>query len=297
VRNLLSISDISTEEIAHLIERAQYLQTTHLYPNYSQHSLTTLFYENSTRTRVSFEWAAKKMHMSVIHINPASSSESKGESIEDTLLNLEAMGLNLFVMRHQQNGLMQHLVSVLNDSYIINAGDGTHQHPSQALLDIMTIKNQYPSDNKLKVAIVGNLKHSRVANSFQQVFSKLNLGELRLIAPKIWWPEQVYFGDLTDDMKQGLQDVDIVMALRIQKERLDDNDTISWDEYKSLYMLNENTMKWAKPEVKIMHPGPVNHDVELASSYVHHPQSLILSQVNNGVFMRMAILEWCLGYH
>ena len=176
-------------------------------------------------------------------------------------------------------------------AHIINAGDGVHAHPSQALLDLMTIMEQKPDLSLLKIAIVGDILHSRVANSLQYVCAKLGVGELTLIAPKIWQPKSVHCGRVTDSLYDGIVDADVVICLRVQSERLSVTEHLDLASYRRDYALTRDSLAYAKKDAMVMHPGPINRGVEIDSDVADGPQSYILQQVTNGVFMRMAILE------
>lgn len=292
MNHFLEISHLSLKQIESLLQRAQYFKQHHKYPLYSKHRLATLFYENSTRTRVSFELAARNLSIPVVNIDLDNSSENKGETIDDTLANLAAMGIDLFVIRHKQEGLQQNVANYLGNSvHIINAGDGQHAHPSQALLDLMTIMENKPDLSQLKVAIIGNLRHSRVANSLQCLFSKVGVQELSLIAPQIWQPHTVHFGHTTTLLRDGLMDADVVICLRVQHERLLESEQLDLASYRRDYALTATTLAYAKPDAIVMHPGPVNRGIEMDNDIVDGKQSVILRQVNNGVFMRMAIID------
>lgn len=292
MKHLLDISQLSVRDISTLIQRALHFKHNPIYPRYPHVWVANLFYENSTRTRVSFELAAKALSMSVVNLDLNYSSESKGEVIEDTMKTLAAMGISLFVIRHTQNGLPQRLATqCTDDMHIINAGDGQHAHPSQALLDLMTIIEHKPDLARLKITIVGNLRHSRVANSLQCICAKLGVGELVLVAPTIWQPQDVCYGRATTSLEDGLKDADVVICLRVQQERLNADEHIDLPSYRRDYAITTSSMAWAKPDAMVMHPGPINRGVEIDSDVADGPQSYILRQVSNGVFMRMAILE------
>ncbi|WED43604.1 aspartate carbamoyltransferase catalytic subunit [Legionella cardiaca] len=292
MKHFLEISQLARAEIDSLLKRALYFKNSHAYPDYSQYTVANLFYENSTRTRVSFELAAKRLAMTVINLNLQSSSELKGEVVEDTVNNLAAMGIDLFVIRHSQDGLQQRLANQVGDKIrIANAGDGQHAHPSQALLDFMTIYEQKPDLSQLKIAIIGNIRHSRVANSLQCLCATLGVKELSLIAPDIWQPRTIHFGHVTDSLVAGLQEADVVICLRVQQERLQEHEHLDLETYRQKFALTKETLKFAKTDALVMHPGPMNRGVEIDSDVADGPQSFILQQVTNGVFMRMAILE------
>ena len=293
MHHFLEISPLSREHIESLIKRALEFKQQKKFPSYSQHTVANLFYENSTRTRVSFELAAQHLSMRVVNLDLQNSSESKGEVIEDTIQTLAAMGIQNFVIRHKQEGLQQKLANNLGNAvHIVNAGDGTHAHPSQAILDIMTIIEQKSQLNKLKIAVLGNIKHSRVANSFQHICSKLGVGELVLIAPEVWQPQKTLsYGRVTSNLKDGLTDADVVICLRVQRERLLETEHLDLESYRRDFALTKISLAYAKPDAMVMHPGPMNRRVEIDSDVADGPQSFILQQVTNGVYARMAILE------
>ena len=293
MKHLLELSQLSYEDCQRLLNRAVYFKSQRQYPQLSGLSLANLFYEPSTRTRISFEMAAKNLGIRVVNMDFSQSSETKGETIEDTLQTLHAMGIQLFVMRHKQNGLPQLMSDACSSAmHIINAGDGTHEHPSQALLDMMTIMQYMPQLEKLKIAIVGDVLHSRVANSLQSLCALMKVRELVLVAPEIWHSTvRSSYGSITSSLRQGLQDADVVIALRVQKERLQINETMDLAAYHSEYAITQTSLAWAKPDAIVLHPGPLNRGIEIDSGVADGPRSRILEQVKNGVFIRMAILE------
>lgn len=290
--HLLDIAHLTVRQANTILERAFFFKKERIFPNFSGNRLANLFYENSTRTRVSFEIAAQNLSIPTVNLDLASSSEQKGELIADTLQTLMAMEINLFVIRHAQNGLLATLAEVVNGrGHLINAGEGTHAHPSQALLDIMTIIEKKGSLSSLKVAIVGDIAHSRVANSLQCLFALLGVGELRLVAPPSLQPNTIHFGYLTASLEEGITDVDVLICLRVQRERFMANETLNWEDYHQRYGITKERLGWAKSDVMLMHPGPVNRGIEIESELVDCEQSSILQQVNNGVYVRMAIIE------
>ena len=297
MKHFLDINQLSCQDINELIQRALIFKAANLpYPSYSQYPVVNLFYENSTRTRVSFELAAKHLSMPVINLDLQSSSESKGETIEDTVKTLAAMGIKLFVIRHSETGLPKKIAEACGSNlHIINAGDGTNAHPSQAMLDMMTIIERKPQLSDLKIAIVGDIRHSRVANSLQQICAKLDVGELVLVAPKLWQPTIVHHGRVTTSLQDGLANADVVIGLRVQRERLSTNEHLNLDSYRQEYALTAENLANIKKDAMIMHPGPVNRGVEIDNEIVDGPHSYVLQQVNNGIFMRMAILEHLLA--
>lgn len=292
MKHFLEISQLSRPQIEHLLERAFHFKQSGQYPSLPHHTVANLFYENSTRTRVSFELAAHNLGMRVVNLDLQSSSETKGEVIEDTLQTLAAMGIKHFVIRHKQDGLQQQLASQLGDLvHIVNAGDGAHAHPSQALLDIMTIIEHKTQVEQLKIVVLGNIKHSRVANSFQYMCSALGVKELVFICPELWQPAKVHFGRVTDNLRESLADADVVMCLRVQRERLQETDQLDLDSYRKHFALTKESLSYARPDAIVMHPGPMNRGVEIDSEVADGAQSVILQQVTNGVYARMAILE------
>lgn len=292
MNHFLEISQLNQHAIEALIARAFEFKYQHVFPHYAKHPVAHLFYENSTRTRVSFEMAANHLAMPVINLDLNHSSESKGETIEDTLHNLAAMGIHHFVIRHQQNGLQQMLANQCDESIrIINAGDGSHAHPSQALLDMMTILEHKTHLSSLKIAVLGNISHSRVANSFQAISKIMGVGELTLVSPAIWQPKTLYYGWVTEDIREGLSDADVIICLRVQRERLAEDTQIDLETYRHDYALTSKSLAFAKKDAVVLHPGPMNRGIEIDSDVADGPQSLILKQVTNGVFARMAILD------
>ncbi len=292
MNHFLEVKSLSKETIEHLIQTALGFKNKGVYPDYSAYSVANLFYENSTRTRVSFELAAKKLNMTLINIDLDRSSESKGEVIEDTLGTLSVMFINIFVLRHQEEGLPYKLVENLcSTAHLVNAGDGCHAHPSQALLDMMTILENKPDITQQKIAVLGDIKHSRVARSFQVIAEKLGVGELVFIAPEVWQPQSFSYGEVTQSLESGLKDADVVMCLRVQKERLAEEEHMNLKTYQDQYMLTPTRLQLAKPDAIVLHPGPMNRNVEIEASVADGEQSRILEQVKNGVYARMAIFE------
>ncbi|WKJ90751.1 aspartate carbamoyltransferase catalytic subunit [Methylomonas montana] len=257
-------------------------------------TIVNLFFENSTRTRTTFELAATRLSADVLSMNIATSATSKGESLLDTIHNLEAMHVDMFVVRHALSGaahfIAQHTAPHIS---VINAGDGQHAHPTQAMLDMFTIRQHKKQFESLKVAIVGDILHSRVARSQILALNALGVAEVRVIAPKTLLPAQVKTMGVTPlhDMDEGLTDVDVVIMLRLQKERMNSAFLPSESEFFRCFGLTEAKLKRAKPDAIVMHPGPINRGVEIASSVADGPQSVILQQVSNGVAVRMAIMS------
>ncbi|OAI02903.1 aspartate carbamoyltransferase catalytic subunit [Methylomonas methanica] len=257
-------------------------------------TIVNLFFENSTRTRTTFELAATRLSADVLSMNIATSATSKGESLLDTIHNLEAMHVDMFVVRHALSGaahfIAQHTAPHIS---VINAGDGQHAHPTQAMLDMFTIRQHKKQFEGLKVAIVGDILHSRVARSQILALNTLGVAEVRVIAPKTLLPAQVKTMGVIPmhDMDEGLNDVDVVIMLRLQKERMNSAFLPSESEFFRCFGLTEAKLKRAKADAIVMHPGPINRGVEIASSVADGPQSVILQQVSNGVAVRMAIMS------
>jgi aspartate carbamoyltransferase catalytic subunit len=256
-------------------------------------SIVNLFFENSTRTRTTFELAAKRLSADVLSMSIATSSTSKGESLLDTIRNLEAMYVDMFVVRHGISGaahfIAQHTAPHIS---VINAGDGQHAHPTQAMLDMFTIRQIKKDFSPLRVAIVGDILHSRVARSNIQALNTLGVAEVRVIAPKTLLPAQVETMGVTvsHSLAEGLKDIDVIIMLRLQKERMSTALLPSESEYFKCFGLTEERLKIAKPDAIVMHPGPINRGVEIDSLVADGPQSVILKQVSNGIAIRMAIM-------
>lgn len=294
-KHFLEINHWSADELMALIQRALFFKKNPDYPTHPNEAVALLFYENSTRTRVSFELAAKKLGMSVINLDLKASSETKGELIKDTVQTLAAMGIKHIVMRHTQERLVHELAEDCGDKlHMVNAGDGMNSHPSQAMLDFMTIIENKPNLSQLKIAIIGDIRHSRVANSLQAICSQFGVADLTLIAPKAWQPTTHSYGRVTDSLRDGITDADVVICLRVQKERLLAEEQLDLASYHRDYALTQESLSYAKKDAMVMHPGPVNRGIEIDADVADGPQSFILKQVGNGVFMRMAILEYFL---
>ncbi|HSS45895.1 MAG TPA: aspartate carbamoyltransferase catalytic subunit [Burkholderiales bacterium] len=261
-------------------------------------AIFNLFFEASTRTRTTFEIAAKRLSADVINLNISTSSQSKGETLLDTIDNLEAMHADMFIVRHAQSGAA-HLIArhVAPNVHVINAGDGRHAHPTQALLDMFTIRHYKRSFTNLRVAIVGDILHSRVARSQIHALTTLGVPEVRVIAPKTLLPAGVEkLGvQVHHDMRQGLKDVDVVMMLRLQNERMQGPLLPSAQEFFKYYGLTSDKLALARPDAIVMHPGPMNRGVEIDSSVADGPRSVILPQVTFGIAVRMAVMSMLAG--
>lgn len=261
-------------------------------------TVCNLFFENSTRTRTTFEIAAKRLSADVISLNVNTSSQSKGETILDTVDNLIAMHADVFVVRHAQSGAAHFIAKhVPAHIHVINAGDGRHSHPTQGLLDVFTIRKYKPDLHNLRIAIVGDVLHSRVARSEIHALTTLGVPEVRVIAPKTLLPTEIEkMGvHVYHDMRAGLKDVDVVMMLRLQNERMNGSLLPSAQEYAKTYGLTQEKLSLAKPDAIVLHPGPMNRGVEIDSSVADGKQSVILPQVTYGIAIRMAVMSMLAG--
>lgn len=261
-------------------------------------SIFNLFFEPSTRTRTTFEIAAKRLSADVINLNIAASSQSKGETLLDTVDNLSAMHADMFIVRHSQSGAA-HLIArhVRPEIHVINAGDGRHAHPTQALLDMFTIRHYKHDFHNLRVAIVGDILHSRVARSQIHALTTLGVPEVRVIAPKTLLPTKVErLGvHVYHDMAQGLKDVDVLLMLRLQNERMLGARLPSAEEYFKYYGLTQEKLALAKHDAIVLHPGPMNRGIEIDSAVADGKHSVILPQVTFGIAVRMAVMSILAG--
>lgn len=299
LQHLLTIDGLHQEHIISILNKAEtffcptsneILQTQHLQGK----TVANLFFEPSTRTRATFELAAKKLSANVLNLNISHSSTSKGESLRDTVRNLQAMQCQLFVIRHGTNGACHFIAQHLNPgSAIVNAGDGCHAHPTQALLDMFTIRKHRGDFRKLSVAIVGDILHSRVARSQIHALKILEAGEIRVIGPKTLMPSYLEQAGIPvfHDLTTGLNGVDVIMMLRLQTERMETGLLPKGNAYYRLYGLTSETLRLAAPNALIIHPGPINRGVEIESDLADSPQAVILDQVTNGIAIRMAVLS------
>ena len=269
-------------------------------PLLNDKTIVNLFFENSTRTRTTFERAAKLLGAEVVNINIATSATAKGESLLDTIRNLEAMFVDCFVVRHGVSGAA-HFVAQQTAPHIcvINAGDGQHAHPTQAMLDMFTIRQFKHDFSPLRVAIIGDILHSRVARSQIHALSILGVKEVRVVAPKTLLPAAITTLNVSvsHNLQDGLIDIDVIIMLRLQKERMTSALLPSESEYFNCFGLTPQKLKYAKPDAIVMHPGPINRGVEIDSSVADGKQSVILQQVSNGVAVRMAIMAMIMQHH
>ncbi len=294
-KDLLTIRDLSVEEIELILTTAESLKEVggrdiKKVPALRGKTVINLFFEPSTRTRTSFELAAKRLSADVINFSPSTSSIVKGETLIDTARNIEAMQADIIVLRHSSPGAAEHLARFVQSS-VINAGDGWHEHPTQALLDLYTIKEKKGKVEGLIIVIVGDVAHSRVARSNIAGLAKLG-AEVRVVAPPTMLPlfverlgARVFYR-----FEDALIGADAIMMLRLQRERLGRALLPGMREYANLFCLNEERLKLAKPEAIVMHPGPLNRGIEISPAVADSPAAVILDQVTNGVSVRMALM-------
>ena len=259
-------------------------------------SVANLFFEPSTRTRNTFEIAAKRTSAKTINVDLENSATKKNETLMDTMHTLKAMQIDMFVIRHKQNGLPHRVAENIKGVSILNAGDGINAHPTQALLDMLTIRQHKKSFEGLSVAIVGDIRHSRVARSGIQAMKTLGTTDIRLIAPEtLHYKEETPGLERFASLEQGIEGADVIISLRLQKERMIAADIPDEQTYFEGFGLTSDKLKHAKPDAIIMHPGPVNRGIELSSEVADGPQSVILQQVTNGIAVRMAVMEILAG--
>ncbi len=301
-RHILGIEQLSPTDIFHILDLAlsfKEISTRSIkkVPTLRGKTIINFFFEPSTRTRLSFEIAAKRMSADTFNIAASTSSAQKGETLIDTARNLEAMNPDIIILRHGSSGAPAMLTRYVNAG-IINAGDGTHEHPSQALLDMMTVRDHKETLEGLKVAIIGDIAHSRVAHSNILGFTKMG-ADVHVAGPATFMPPHLdtLGATVCGSVQEAVTDADVVMALRIQKERQDDPLIPSLREYAQFYGINKAILKNAKPDVLVMHPGPINRGVEMNPDVADGETSVILEQVTNGVAIRMALLYLIMGTH
>ena len=305
LRHFLTIEGLSRELLTHILDIAESFATlpgrpVKKVPALRGRIITNLFFENSTRTRTTFELAAKRLSADVLNFNASTSATAKGETLLDTLRNIEAMHSEMFVVRHSQSGaahfIARHAAPGVS---VINAGDGRHAHPTQAMLDMFTIRRHKGDFTPLRVAIVGDILHSRVARSQILALNTLGVTEVRVVGPRTLIPTEARaLGvHVYHDLDEGLRDVDVVIMLRLQKERTDGALLPSESEYFRLYGLTNKRLEAAKPDAIVMHPGPMNRGVEMDSEVADGPRSVILQQVSYGIAVRMAVMSLCMQTH
>ena len=301
--HLLSTEGLSKNILTHILDTAERFVSVNdrevkKVPLLRGKSVFNLFFENSTRTRTTFEIAAKRLSADVLNLDIGRSSASKGESLLDTISNLSAMAADVFVVRHAESGapylIAQHVAPHV---HVVNAGDGRHAHPTQGLLDMYTIRHYKGDFSNLTVAIVGDILHSRVARSDIHALTTLGCAEVRVVGPKTLVPDELASMGVRvmHKLKEGLQGVDVVIMLRLQNERMNGALLPSAAEYYNTFGLTAESLALAKPDAIVMHPGPINRGVEIASSVVDGKQAVILPQVTFGIAVRMAVMSIVAG--
>ena len=300
-RSLFDLDDYSSDEIMYILEAAKGMKEINLreykkIPTLRGKTVCTLFVEESTRTRMSFELAANRLSADVVSFQASVSSLQKGESLQDTIYTLGAMGIDLYCIRHGSPGSPQ-LVNKYSGKPVINGGDGRHAHPTQALLDIFSIWERVGELSGLKITIVGDILNSRVVRSNLIGMTKLGM-QVTVCGPRTLMPgnmEDIFGCRVEYDLREALRDADIVMGLRMQLERMTEGLFPSLEEYSKHYVLSKDTIKYAKKDALIMHPGPMNRGVEILPEITDSSQSIIVEQVANGVAVRMALMFLILG--
>ena len=300
LQHLLTLEGMPRAQLVSLLDRAQqFVDHGDRREALAGTAICTLFFEPSTRTRLSFQLAAQRLGADVLNFDLSTSSTRKGETARDTLKTIEAMGVRGFVIRHHDDGAVAALAAAADPgTALVNAGDGRSAHPTQGLLDMLTLRQAKGEDfRRLKVLIVGDVLHSRVARSDLHALQALGAGEVRVCGPQSLLPDPGTLSGCTvsHDLDAALEGVDAVMMLRLQRERMDDGMVESLDDYHRQYGLTASRLRRADPEAVVLHPGPINRGVEITDEVADGPQSRVLTQVSNGVATRMAVLEALLG--
>ena len=304
LKHFLTIDGLSRDLLIEILDRAEGFlgvtqQAVKKVPLCRGKVIANLFFETSTRTRTTFELAAKRLSADVLNLNISTSATAKGETLLDTLRNLEAMQVDMFVVRHASSGAAHFIAAhAAPHVSVINAGDGRHSHPTQGMLDMFTIRRHKRDFANLRVAIVGDILHSRVARSQILALNTLGAAEVRVIGPRTLIPafaEDALGVRVFHDLRDGIRDVDVIIMLRLQRERMASALLPSEHEYFHLYGLTEERLAMAHPEAIVMHPGPINRGVEIESQVADGPRSVILEQVTNGIAIRMAVMSMCIG--
>jgi aspartate carbamoyltransferase catalytic subunit len=300
LRHLLSLRGLDASLLTNLLDEAEgFLTTPGELPARSRslagRTVGNLFFEPSTRTRASFDLAGRRLGADVLNLDVNTSSRKKGESILDTIYTLEAMQVDIMVVRDASDGVPAYIARHVEDHVsILNAGESDVSHPTQGLLDLLTIRQHNPDFRNMAVAIVGDIQHSRVAMSASEALQTMGIGEIRLVSPPALAPDEGRFPGaiIVDNIADGLRNADVVMALRIQRERIGNLDGIPGiDEYFANYGVSHENMKLAKPDAIVMHPGPMNRGIEIEGALADGSRSVVTKQVTNGVAVRMAVLD------
>ena len=303
MKNLLYLKDLRKDEINQLLDLSDHYlnsKSSHEFENLLKNqSIASLFFEPSTRTSASFQVAAKRLGAETIIIDEKKSSATKGETVLDTIRNLEAMGVRAFIIRTGDKDLFRPLINDVGpDTHIISAGESSISHPTQGLLDLLTIRQAKGAFEDLKVIIMGDISHSRVARSLVEGLDIMNTRNITLISPEEFKPEMSFFPSASyeEDPNKGLSDADVIVTLRVQKERIESSESnLSLEQYSDEYQLSEDKLELCKPDAIVMHPGPINRGIEISDRVADGKQSVILKQVENGVAMRMAVLTQILN--
>ena len=303
LKNLLYLKDLRKDEINQLLDLSDHYlnsKSSHEFENLLKNqSIASLFFEPSTRTNASFQVAAKRLGAETIIIDEKKSSATKGETVLDTIRNLEAMGVRAFIIRTGDKDLFRPLINDVGpDTHIISAGESSISHPTQGLLDLLTIRQAKGAFEDLKVIIMGDISHSRVARSLAEGLHIMNTRNITLISPEEFKPEMSFFPSASyeEDPNKGLSDADVIVTLRVQKERIESSESnLSLEQYSDEYQLSEDKLELCKPDAIVMHPGPINRGIEISDRVADGKQSVILKQVENGVAMRMAVLTQILN--
>ena len=303
LKNLLYLKDLRKDEINQLLDLSDHYlnsKSSHEFENLLKNqSIASLFFEPSTRTSASFQVAAKRLGAETIIIDEKKSSATKGETVLDTIRNLEAMGVRAFIIRTGDKDLFRPLNNDVGpDTHIISAGESSISHPTQGLLDLLTIRQAKGAFEDLKVIIMGDISHSRVARSLAEGLDIMNTRNITLISPEEFKPEMSFFPSASyeEDPNKGLSDADVIVTLRVQKERIESSESnLSLEQYSDEYQLSEDKLELCKSDAIVMHPGPINRGIEISDRVADGKQSVILKQVENGVAMRMAVLTQILN--
>jgi aspartate carbamoyltransferase catalytic subunit len=304
LRHFLSVEGLPRSLLESIMDTAESLssvteQTVKKVPLLRGKTIVNLFFETSTRTRTTFELAAKRLSADVLNVNIATSATTKGESLLDTIRNIEAMHVDMFVVRHAQSGaphfIARHVAPHIS---VINAGDGRHAHPTQAMLDVFTIRKHKGDFSQLRVAIVGDILHSRVARSEIHALRILGTREIRVVGPRTLLPADIESLGVKPfyDLNCGLEGVDVIIMLRLQRERMNGAFIPSEHEYYARFGLTEARLAQAKPDAMVMHPGPINRGVEIESRVADGSRSVILQQVTHGIAIRMAVMSMAMRH-
>ena len=293
--HFLNIELLSEDQIIKILSLAEYYENENInkFNDLNGKTIASLFFEPSTRTRTTFELASKKLSADFINIDIKNSSTNKGESLIDMIKTLEAMNCDMFIVRHSVSGTAHYIAKeVGNNIAVINAGDGTHSHPTQAMLDVFTIKKHKKNFKNLKVSIVGDILHSRVARSTISALKILNVKNINVIGPQNLMPNNLNAMNVNyiEKITEGIKDSDVIIMLRLQKERMHEA-LISTDDYYKNYGLTKKKLQSAKEDVIVMHPGPINRGIEIDSNVADGDNSVILDQVSSGIYIRMAIMS------